>query len=88
MPQVSVPGVTDVFKHHMISTAPDYLPFGTGKHACPGRFFAATELKMMLAHFVVNYDLEAESGATPADKFGPASANASATGKARIRRRV
>jgi cytochrome P450 len=27
--------VQDIFKRHMISTAVDHLPFGTGKHACP-----------------------------------------------------
>ncbi|KAJ7860750.1 cytochrome P450 [Mycena leptocephala] len=58
----------DVFKHQMISTAADFLPFGTGKHACPGRFFAATELKAMLAHMVINYDLKAEvEGVRPPD---------------------
>lgn len=25
------------FKSHMISTGPAHLPFGHGKHACPGR---------------------------------------------------
>jgi cytochrome P450 len=25
----------DIFKHQMISTGPDHLAFGTGKHACP-----------------------------------------------------
>lgn len=25
----------DIFKRHMVSTASDHLPFGTGKHACP-----------------------------------------------------
>ncbi|KAF8658273.1 hypothetical protein AX16_002049 [Volvariella volvacea WC 439] len=33
-----------------------YLPFGAGRHACAGRFFAATELKVMLAHILLNYD--------------------------------
>ncbi|KAJ7333990.1 cytochrome P450 [Mycena albidolilacea] len=50
------PSEQDIFKRHMISVAPDHLPFGTGKHACPGRFFAATELKAMLAHLVIKYD--------------------------------
>ncbi|KAI9758073.1 MAG: hypothetical protein M4579_003204 [Chaenotheca gracillima] len=41
----------------MTTTSPDYLPFGHGKHACPGRFFAANELKLLLAHIVTEYDL-------------------------------
>ncbi|KAF7367748.1 hypothetical protein MSAN_00838700 [Mycena sanguinolenta] len=58
----------DVFKHQMISTAVDYLPFGTGKHACSGRFFAAMELKAMMAHLVLNYDVKPEvEGIRPAD---------------------
>ncbi|KAF7367742.1 hypothetical protein MSAN_00838100 [Mycena sanguinolenta] len=60
----------DVFKRQMISTAVDHLPFGTGRHACPvnGRFFAATELKAMMAHLVLNYDVKPEvEGARPAD---------------------
>ncbi|KAJ7660426.1 hypothetical protein B0H17DRAFT_832480, partial [Mycena rosella] len=56
------------FKRHMVSTGTDHLPFGTGKHACPGRFFAATELKAMLAHLVLNYDVKAEvEGVRPPD---------------------
>jgi cytochrome P450 len=39
------------------STAADSLYFGHGKHACPGRFFAATELRLLLAHLVTHYDL-------------------------------
>ncbi|KAF8197730.1 cytochrome P450 [Mycena galopus ATCC 62051] len=58
----------DIFKRHMISVDADHLPFGTGKHACPGRFFAATELKAMLAHLVINYDVKAEvEGVRPPD---------------------
>ncbi|KAJ7910400.1 cytochrome P450 [Mycena leptocephala] len=50
-----------VFKHHMVTTSVDHLPFGHGRHACPGRFFAATELKMMLEHLVANYDVKLDS---------------------------
>jgi len=34
-----------------------YLPFGAGRHTCAGRFFAAMELKLMLAHILLEYDV-------------------------------
>ncbi|KAH6982362.1 cytochrome P450 [Ilyonectria sp. MPI-CAGE-AT-0026] len=40
------------------TTSNDYLAFGHGRDACPGRFFAAAELKLMLAHLVMHYDFE------------------------------
>ncbi|KAI0059957.1 cytochrome P450 [Artomyces pyxidatus] len=46
----------------MVSTSLDYLSFGHGVHACPGRFFAAAELKTMLAHIVISYDVKFEEG--------------------------
>ncbi|KAJ7137551.1 cytochrome P450 [Mycena crocata] len=42
------PPETGPFKHHIVTTAPDHLAFGHSRHACPGRFFAAVELKAML----------------------------------------
>ena len=36
-------------KVDMTSTHTDFLLFGHGWHACPARFFAATELKLMSA---------------------------------------
>lgn len=47
-------------RHLLVSTGIEYFPFGHGRHACPGRFFAAIELKLMLAHIVMNYDVKAE----------------------------
>ena len=40
------------------TTSPDFLVFGHGRHACPGRFFAAAELKLILAHALLKYDFE------------------------------
>jgi cytochrome P450 len=40
------------------TTSTDYLAFGHGRNACPGRFFAANELKLMLAHLVLSYDID------------------------------
>ncbi|KAF8549327.1 cytochrome P450 [Imleria badia] len=50
-------------KHQFASTTTEYLPFGHGRHACPGRFFAANELKSMLAHIVMTYDVKLEDNA-------------------------
>ena len=41
-----------------VSTSPEYLPFGHGKHACPGRFLVDFELKMILAYALNNYDVK------------------------------
>ncbi|KAF8554882.1 hypothetical protein OG21DRAFT_1012740 [Imleria badia] len=51
-------------KHQFIATSPEYLSFGHGLHACPGRFFAAAKLKMMLAHIVTMYDIKLEENTT------------------------
>ncbi|OLN97110.1 Fumitremorgin C monooxygenase 1 [Colletotrichum chlorophyti] len=39
-----------------VSTAPDFLPFSHGKHACPGRFLVDFELKMIMAHILRHYE--------------------------------
>lgn len=74
-------------KHHFSATSPEYIAFGHGKHAwyvllhdtvpvlivlhSPGRFFAANELKAMMAHLVLNYDVAfAQEGVRPTDSFG------------------
>lgn len=42
----------------MVSTSTTYQSFGHGRHACPGRFFASNELKLLLAYMVMNYEIE------------------------------
>ncbi|KAJ6459072.1 cytochrome P450 [Mycena sanguinolenta] len=59
-----------VFKNHMISISPTHLAFGYGRHACPGRFFAATELKAMLAHILITYDVKSDEGRPGEYSFG------------------
>ncbi|EHK98539.1 putative Ent-kaurene oxidase [Glarea lozoyensis 74030] len=44
-------------KHQFVSTAPDSLSFGHGNHACPGRFFASNEIKVILIEVLRTYDL-------------------------------
>lgn len=41
-----------------ISTGPSFLTFGHGRHACPGRFFAVQEIKLLLAQIILNYDIK------------------------------
>ena len=53
---------SEALKHQMVATTPTMLHFGHGKHACPGRFFAANELKAMLAHLVLEYDVRFREG--------------------------
>ncbi|KAL7625324.1 hypothetical protein AAE478_004540 [Parahypoxylon ruwenzoriense] len=38
------------------------MNFGLGKHACPGRFFAGSEIKMVLAHLLLHYDVRLRDG--------------------------
>ncbi|CCM06932.1 uncharacterized protein FIBRA_09244 [Fibroporia radiculosa] len=46
-----------------VNTSSEYLAFAYGRHACPGRFFASTELKEVLSHLVVNYEMKMEKEA-------------------------
>lgn len=41
-----------------VTTSPEFLPFGHGKHACPGRFLIDFEMKMILNYVLRNYDLK------------------------------
>ncbi|KKY13216.1 putative cytochrome p450 [Diplodia seriata] len=43
-------------RHQLVTTSAEHLGFGLGLHACPGRFFAANTMKLMLAQFVMKYD--------------------------------
>ncbi|KAI1120161.1 cytochrome P450 [Nemania abortiva] len=44
------------------SLSHDSLNFGYGIHTCPGRAFAMTELKLIVAHFITNYDVRLPEG--------------------------
>ncbi|KAF9065878.1 cytochrome P450 [Rhodocollybia butyracea] len=46
----------------LTSTTPDFIIFGHGKVACPGRFFGSLVLKILLARMVITYDIAFESG--------------------------
>lgn len=52
---------------HLVSTSTLHLGFGHGAHACPGRFFAANEVKIALAHLLMKYDWKLPQGHDPQD---------------------
>ncbi|EIW62395.1 cytochrome P450 [Trametes versicolor FP-101664 SS1] len=60
----------EAHKNLFVTTKPDFMPFGHGADACPGRFFAAIQLKALLAHIVLTYDVRFEEGrGTPERRF-------------------
>lgn len=52
-------------KAQFVSVTPDHLTFGYGKYACPGRFFAANEIKLALCHLLLKYDWKLPEKAPP-----------------------
>lgn len=50
--------------NQFVSVSQNSLTFGYGRHACPGRFFAANEIKMILANVLLRYDLKMTEGST------------------------
>ncbi|KDQ30984.1 hypothetical protein PLEOSDRAFT_1082201 [Pleurotus ostreatus PC15] len=53
---------TTSVQHMLISTNSDFFVWGHGREACPGRFFAATILKLLVAHIVSHYDVRLPKG--------------------------
>ncbi|KAI0640078.1 cytochrome P450 [Trametes polyzona] len=75
-------------KHQYVNTSTEYVSFGHGKHACPGRFFAANELKAMLAYLVLNYDIKLPGdGKRPANLYWGPTVVASPTAQVLFRKR-
>ncbi|KAF2190763.1 ent-kaurene oxidase [Zopfia rhizophila CBS 207.26] len=57
-------GTVENARNQFVTTNEQSLAFGYGKHACPGRFFAANEIKMILARAILEYDIKNVDGAT------------------------
>jgi cytochrome P450 len=49
-------------KHQLIGPGSDSLTWGYGSHVCPGRAFAATELKVILIHLLENFEIKLKDG--------------------------
>ncbi|KAL8372584.1 hypothetical protein RB595_002093 [Gaeumannomyces hyphopodioides] len=51
-------------QHQFVSVTSTDMCFGYGRHACPGRFFAANEIKLILARLLLDYDISMPEGLT------------------------
>ncbi|KAM0286462.1 hypothetical protein ACHAQH_000888 [Verticillium albo-atrum] len=72
---------------HLVSTGPASLGFGHGLHACPGRFFAANEIKVALCHLIMKYDWKLAPGCEPKASENGFSMAADMTTRVMMRRR-
>lgn len=76
-------------EHHwqFVSTSPEHLVFGHGKHACPGRFFAGNEIKVVLIFLLMKYDWKFTSEDRKEDNAFGQEMDTDQTSKAMIKRR-
>lgn len=49
-------------QYQYAGTSPDSLPFSHGKLACLGRFYAAAQIKLILASVLLNCDVQFPNG--------------------------
>jgi cytochrome P450 len=49
-------------KYQFVTSSPQNMPFGHGAHSCPGRFFVANEIKILMAYIVRHYDIKLKEG--------------------------
>lgn len=43
-------------RHQFVTTSPESFAFGYGNHACPGRFFASSEIKIVLIELLRHWE--------------------------------
>lgn len=43
-------------RHQFVTTTAEHMGFGHGQHACPGRFFASNEIKILFCFLLLKYD--------------------------------
>lgn len=50
-------GSAESGREQFVSVSERAMHFGYGRHSCPGRFFAAVEIKVVLASILLKYDI-------------------------------
>lgn len=56
-------------RHQFVSTSASHINFGHGKRACPGRFFASNEIKLLLAYTLSSYNIKYTEDQAPPVPF-------------------
>ncbi|KAG5984138.1 hypothetical protein E4U55_005937 [Claviceps digitariae] len=80
-----IPGKENIAQ--LVSVSPQHMGFGYGLHACPGRFFASEEIKLVLCHILMKYDIKLVEGTNiEPRKFG-LNMTANPSAKLAVRRR-
>lgn len=52
----------DANRYQLTSITKTQLQFGSGRHACPGRWFAAHQNKLVVATLIQQYDIKFKDG--------------------------
>jgi cytochrome P450 len=61
--------IRNMHRFQAVTTGVDNLAFGHGSHACPGRFLAVNETKVLLAHLILHYDWKYPKGQARPENF-------------------
>ncbi len=77
-------------QYQFVSVTRENTSFGFGRHACPGRFFAGCEIKLVLALLLLRYDIRLRDGeaARPAPNMFMMTKSPSMTAEIMFRRRT
>ncbi|KAI0155226.1 cytochrome P450 [Xylariaceae sp. FL1272] len=57
-------GYDNLERYQFMTTTKDFMHFGYGRHACPGRFFAANQIKLIMVNILLGYDVRMPDGLT------------------------
>lgn len=71
----------------LVTPSAEHLEWGLGIHACPGRFFAANEMKVFLCHALLKYDFKLAKGSVPQMRRQGFALHADSSARIAIRRR-
>ncbi|KAJ3561250.1 hypothetical protein NP233_g10307 [Leucocoprinus birnbaumii] len=77
-------------KQSLVTLSPEYIVFGNGPHACPGRFLGVNNIKVMFIHILLKYDVQLEDGSLerPSNTYFAASTIPNQEAKLRLRKRA